>query len=70
MILILRKDKYILRRIDLYFLVIWGEAKRFLAIWGARHYLQGDVAINALFSGIKGARTPLGASKVIRSMSG
>ena len=24
------------------------------------HYLQGDGEINALFSGIKGAQTPLG----------
>ena len=34
MILILRKDKYILRRIGLYS-GIWGEAELFLGIWGA-----------------------------------
>ena len=35
-ILILRKDKYILGRIGLYFFGIWGEAKLFLGIWGAK----------------------------------
>ena len=34
-ILILRKEKYILGRIDL-FLGIWGEAGLFLGIWGAK----------------------------------
>ena len=38
MILILRKDKYILGRIGFWnvFLGIWGEAKLFLGIWGTK----------------------------------
>ena len=66
MILILRKDKYILGRIGLYF---WGFGEKLNYIWGfgelrqillgrRGHYLQGDGEINALFSGIKGAQTP------------
>ena len=33
------------------------------------NYFQGSGEINALFSGIKGAQTPLGASQVIRNYS-
>ena len=33
------------------------------------NYVQGSGEINALFSGIKGAQTPLGASQVIRNYS-
>ena len=43
----------------LIFLGIWEEAELFLGIWGAKHYLQVDGEINALFSWIKGAQTPL-----------
>ena len=71
MILILRKNKYILGRIGLYFggfgeklNYIWGNGERRQILLGRRgHYLQGDGEINALFSGIKGAQTtPWGAS--------
>ena len=67
-ILIIRKDKYILGRIGLYFWGFgeklnyfkgfWEQRQILLARWG--HYLQGDGEINALFSGIKGAQTPPG----------
>ena len=55
----------------LIFLGIWGEAELILRIWGAKEkYFQGAEVFffwrfgetNALFSGIKGAQTPLGAS--------
>ena len=41
---------------------LWSESKYF---WGDKEiiYLQGYGEINALISGIKGAQTPLGASK-------
>ena len=46
---------------------ILGEAELILKIWGAREklfqgaedFFHGDREINALFSGIKGAQTPL-----------
>ena len=68
MILILRKEKYILGRIDLYF---WGSEEKLVyfrdlgskgkILLGRRgNYFQGNGEINALFSGIKGAQTPLG----------
>ena len=41
-----------------------------LGRWG--HYLQGDGEINTLFSGIKGAQTPLGGlndKKVTRHLA-
>ena len=71
MILILRKDKYILGRNDLY--IFWGSGKKLVffrdlgskgkVLLGSRgNYFQGSWEINALFSGIKGAQTPLGAS--------
>ena len=68
MILILRKDKYILGRICLYFWGIgekqncfWGFGERRQTLSGRRgHYLQEDGEINALFSGIKGAQSPWG----------
>ena len=73
MILILRKDKYILGRIGLYF---WGfgEKLNYFEGFGEQrqillgrqgHYLQGDGEIDALFSGIKGAQTPLGSSQSV-----
>ena len=66
MILILRKEKYFLGRIDLYF---WGFGEKLnyfkgfgeqgKIILGSRgKYFQGSGEINALFSGIKGAQTP------------
>ena len=67
----MERKKYILGRIGLYFLAIWGEAELILRIWGAKEkYFQGAVefsfrvlgVISALFSGIEGAQTPLGAS--------
>ena len=65
-ILILRKDKYILGRNDLYF---WGSGEKLVffrdlgskgkILLGSRgNYFQGSGEINALFSGIKGAQTP------------
>ena len=67
-ILILRKEKYILGRNYLYF---WGSGEMLVyfrdlgskgkILLGSRgNYFQGSVEINALFSGIKGAQTPLG----------
>ena len=70
MILILRK-KIHFRENWLIFWGILGEAELFLGIWGAKtkNFLgaeeiifQGFWEINALFSGIKGAQTPLWAS--------
>ena len=67
-ILIIRKDKYILGRIGLYFWV-FGEILNYFYGFGERrqillvrkgNYLQGSGEINALFSGIKGAQTPPG----------
>ena len=66
MILILRKEKYILGRNDLYF---WGFGEMLVyfrdlgsrgkILLGSRgNYFQGSGEINALFSGIKGAQTP------------
>ena len=50
---------------------IWGEAELILRIWGAKEkYFQGFGEINALFSGIKGAQTPLGASDLINVICG
>ena len=51
-ILILRKDKYILGRIGLYFLGIWGEAKLFLGIWGANANTFRET--RTLFTGRRG----------------
>ena len=69
-ILNLRKDKYIFGRVGLYF---WGETDILLEIWGGKillgsrpNYFQELGEINALFSGIKGAQTPWGASRRIR----
>ena len=64
-ILILRKEKYILGRIDLYFsgsgekLVYFRDlVSRGKILLGSRgNYFQGSGEINALFSGIKGAQT-------------
>ena len=50
-ILILRKDKYILGRIGLYFL-IWGEAELFLGIWGAKANTFRET--RTLFAGRRG----------------
>ena len=54
------------RESGLIFWGIWGEAELILRIWGAKEkYFQGAEVlsgirvINALFSGIKGAQTPL-----------
>ena len=74
---ILRKDKYILGRIGLYF---WGfgEKLNYFQGFGERsqtflgrqgNYLQGDGEMNALFSGIKGAQTLLGASIMLNLAS-
>ena len=50
------------------FLVIWGEAELILRIWGAKgKYFQGAQGfgeIDALFSGINRAQTPLGSSNI------
>ena len=65
-ILILRKEKYILGRNDIYF---WGSGEKlvFFRDLGSKgkillgspgNYFQGSGEINALFSGIKGAQTP------------
>ena len=52
---------------------IWGEAELILRVWGAKEkYFQGagkfslrDLGeINSLFSGIKAAQTPWGASQM------
>ena len=54
---------------------IWGESESILRTWGAKEiyfqgaeefsfYIQGFWEINALFSGIKRAQTPLGASSM------
>ena len=55
----------------LIFLGVWGEAEVILGIWGAKEKkfqgAKGVCEINALFSGIKGAQTPLGASSLIES---
>ena len=67
-ILILRKEKYILGRIDLY---VWGSGEKLVyfrdlgskgkILLGSRgDYFQGSGEINALFSGIRGAQTPPG----------
>ena len=52
----------------LIFLGIWGEAELILRIWSAKKkYFQGAKGfgeINALFSVIKGAQTPLGGLNV------
>ena len=60
----------------LIFLGIWGAAELLLWIWGAEEkyfqgaedFFQGFWEINALFSGIKGAQTPLGASAMVSSL--
>ena len=56
----------------LIFLRIWGEAE-FLRIWGAKEkkefFFRDSGEINALFSGIKGAQTPLGASVLMVKVS-
>ena len=68
-ILILRKERYILGRTDLYF---WGShslgrswsifrdlgSKVKILLGSQGNYFQGSGEINALFSGIKGAQTP------------
>ena len=67
------KRKIHFRENWLIFLGIWGEAGLFfrdlgskgkiLILLGSRgNYFQGSGEINALFSGIKGAQTPLGPS--------
>ena len=64
--LILWKENYILGRIGLYF---WGESELILRIWEQRKifsrswgaFFQEVGEINALFSRIKGAQTPLGS---------
>ena len=73
--LILRKDKYIkIGRCGIYFLG-FGERLNYFYGFGERrqillgrqgHNLQGGGEINALFSEIKGAQTPLGASEFAR----
>ena len=78
-ILILRKDKYILGRNDLYFwgsgeklvFFLWDLGRKGKILLGSRgNYFQGSGEINALFSGIKGAQTPLGglASRPLRKL--
>ena len=73
MILILRKDKYVLGRNDIFF-GIWGEAGLFFRDLGSKgkillgsrgNYFQGSGEINALFSGIKGAQTPPGGPHLL-----
>ena len=62
-ILILRKEKYILGRIDLYFEDLgrsWSicrdlGSKGKITLGSRGNYFQGSGEINALFSGIKGA---------------
>ena len=73
MILILRKEKYILGRIDLYF---WGfgeklnffrdlGSKAIILLGSGGKYFQGSGEINALFSGIKGAQMPTPRGELI-----
>ena len=66
------QEKYILGRIGLYF-GGFGEklncfrdlgSKGKILLGRQENYFQGFWEINALFSGIKGAQTPLGASIV------
>ena len=52
MILVLRKDKYILGKIDLYFWGFWGEAELFLGIWGAKANTFRET--RTLFAGRRG----------------
>ena len=65
-ILILRKEKYILGRIGLYF---WGLGEKLncfrdlgtkgkILLWSRGNYFQGFGEINALFSGIRGQSPP------------
>ena len=77
-ILILRKDKYILERNDLYF---WGSGEKLVffrdlgskgkILLGSRgKYFQGSGEINALFSGIKGAQTSPGGASLVHDPHG
>ena len=67
------KRKIHFRENWLIFFGIWRNAELILRIWGAKEkilsgsgliFLQGFGEINALFSGIMVAQTPLGASIV------
>ena len=72
-ILILRKEKYILGRNDYNF---WGSGEKLvyfrdlgstgkILLGSGGNYFQGSGEINALFSGIKGAQTPQGGIKAV-----